>query len=110
MKIDFKPEIKTKEELFELLKELNYTPSVFDTPDKDSSLADIDFLNKGDALAWDLMDYLIEKEFEKYLALRTHGPNLLKKFKGYMNFFTDKYKLFIESKDAIERANKQNKG
>ena len=93
--------VETKDELFKLLNEFEYTPSIFDGI-LDSAKG-LDFMNRGSSLPWDLMDYIIEKTFKGYLGLRSESPDLLNKFKTYRDFFSEKYDELCYAQETSER-------
>lgn len=76
--------IETKEELFEFLDNVKYIPSVFDTTDSHTMEGNI-----GDALPWDLAEYIIN-HFKHMLAFRSKDPDLESRFMDIAKFFNDK--------------------
>jgi len=83
--------VRTKEDLFEILDELDYYPSVFDSEWSES------IMNKGDSLTWDLVEYVIERKFKDVLFFRSENPDLMKKFDEITLFFNRKNKEMKES-------------
>lgn len=99
--------IQTKEDLAELLKQINYIPSVFDEQYQKAGRKDNP--NVGDALYWDLIDIVIE-EFEKYIGLRRKDPDLQERFEKIIprleaitESFKKKNEEFHKTYEAIDK-------
>lgn len=105
--------IQTKEDLAELLTQINYIPSVFD--EQYQKVGRRDNPNVGDALYWDLIDIVIE-EFDNYLGLRRKDPNLQERFekiiprlKTALEFFEKKNEAFHKTYKAIDETQEREK-
>ncbi len=86
-------QIETKEELFEFLDGLNYVPSVFDGHGHHN--------NMGDALPWDLTEYIIS-HFKGTICFRSQDPDLMKKFGEIAKFFSDKNEECVKNREVLE--------
>jgi hypothetical protein len=90
--------IQTKDDLKELLEQINYIPSVHDEQYKGRT----DNPNKGDALRWDLIDILME-EFDGFIGLRRNDPNLQERFGSIVEFFKKKNDEFHKTYEVIDK-------
>ncbi len=96
MKIEIKLEnitINTKEELFQLLNEIDYVPSVFEGFSK--------ITNRGDSLHWDLLEF-IKDHFSDIIGLRSKEPDLLERFSEFVEFMDNKKIQLHESHEILK--------
>ena len=85
--------IETKEELFEFIKTVNYLPSLSDN---------YNGANTGDALEWDLMDF-IQNHFDNIIGLRSKDPNLIERFNNFVEFLNNKSEEFEKTLNLMEK-------
>jgi len=98
--------IKTKEELWELLNTINYTPQL----GYDGAIAQVqkrtEFITPS-SLYWDLTELIIDKYFENCIGFRSVNPDLRTRFAKIAEFFHKKHMEVENTYASMKRQEKE---